>query len=80
VVAHFPYDAPLLGAVALAVDAANSQAVPARRDSLDRDAPHRDTRHQDTPHPDTINQDTPHPDTINQDTPHPDTINTATLS
>jgi glucokinase len=70
VVAHFPYDAPLLGAVALAVDAANSQTVPARRDSLDRDAPH-----QDAPH-----QDAPHQDTRRQDTPHPDTINTATLS
>jgi glucokinase len=44
VVAHFPYDAPLLGAVAMAVDAANGRdAVPAGPDAGRRDALHQDT-------------------------------------
>ncbi len=44
VVAHFPYDAPLLGAVAMAVDAANGRdAVPAGPDAGRRDALHHDT-------------------------------------
>jgi glucokinase len=49
VVAHFPYDAPLLGAVAIAVDAAQGhdavpagEASPPRRDTLPQDALPRD--------------------------------------
>jgi glucokinase len=44
VVARFPYDAPLLGAVAMAVDAANGRGpAPAGRDATPRDALHPDT-------------------------------------
>lgn len=40
VLAHFPHDAPLLGAVALAVDAA--AGIPRRQPALALDIPHRD--------------------------------------
>jgi hypothetical protein len=54
VVAHFPYDAPLLGAVAMAVDAARGRdAVPASEDA----APHDTGAHDTMPH-DAIPQDT----------------------
>ncbi len=44
VVAHFPYDAPLLGAVAMAVDAARDRdAVPASEDAAPHDAMPHDT-------------------------------------
>ena len=50
VVAHFPYDAPLLGAVAMAVDAANGRdAVPAGPDAGRREALHQDTINTGTP-------------------------------
>ncbi len=59
VVAHFPYDAPLLGAVAMAVDAANGRAaVPASRDATPRDATPEDATPRDTLHQDTINTGT----------------------
>jgi predicted NBD/HSP70 family sugar kinase len=68
VVAHFPYDAPLLGAVAMAVDAASGQAGPARRGGPDRDATHREAPHQDRPHQDGQHQNTPTADTVNTGT------------
>jgi glucokinase len=54
VVAHFPYDAPLLGAVAMAVDAARGRdGVPASEDA----GPHDTAAHDTMPH-DAIPQDT----------------------
>jgi len=37
VVAHFPHDAPLLGAVAMAVDAARGRAIADRQDANQHD-------------------------------------------
>ena len=37
VVAHFPHDAPLLGAVAMAVDAARGRAIASRQDTIQQD-------------------------------------------
>jgi glucokinase len=55
VVAHFPYDAPLLGAVAIAVDTAHGHdAVPAGEAS----PPRRDTQPQDALPRDAINTGT----------------------
>jgi glucokinase len=59
VVARSPYDAPLLGAVALAVDAARGRAVETTtQDSGTRDNRTRDTTTQDTKIQDTTTQDT----------------------
>jgi glucokinase len=77
VVAHFPYDAPLLGAVAMAVDAAQGrdaapagEASPSRRDTL----PHNDLPHNDLPHNDLPHNPQP------QDALPRDAINTGTPS
>jgi len=61
VVAHFPHDAPLLGAVAIAVDAARGRAEAgpaAGRDGQGRDDGGRAVPPGDTIHPDTINTGT----------------------
>ena len=66
VVAHHPYDAPLLGAVAMAVDAARDRAEAGR-------AAAHDTRSQD-------HADGDRAVPASQDAIHQDTINTGTLS
>jgi len=65
VVAHFPYDAPLLGAVAIAVDAAQGhdaapagEASPPRRDTLPENAPSQNAPPQDALPRDAINTGT----------------------
>jgi glucokinase len=78
VVAHFPYDAPLLGAVAMAVDAAQVVFEPGPDARLARGRGAGTS--EDTLHQDTLHQDTLHQDTLHQDTLHQDTINTGTLS
>jgi glucokinase len=65
VVAHFPYDAPLLGAVAIAVDAAQGhdavpagEASPPRRDTLPEKPPTQNPQPQDALPRDAINTGT----------------------
>ena len=70
VVAHFPYDAPLLGAVAMAVDAARAPRRRPRQRGR-RASRHRGARHRH----DTMPHDAMPHDAIPQDT-----INTGTLS
>jgi glucokinase len=72
VVAHFPYDAPLLGAVAIAVDAAQG------RDAAHADGPSPSLR--DALPPDALPQDALSENTPPQDSVPRDAINTGTLS
>jgi glucokinase len=59
VVARFPYDAPLLGALALAVDAARGRDEDTRiQDTSTQDTTTQDTRIQDITTLDTTTQDT----------------------
>jgi glucokinase len=61
VVAHFPYDAPLLGAVAMAVDAAQGWTQPGRAPGYDSRGPGgaAASGREDTIHHDTVNTGTP---------------------
>ena len=76
VVAHFPYDAPLLGAVAMAVDAAQGVAGPGHAVSHDGHPAH--GRGADGAVPASTGPASTGP--ASEDTMHQDTINTGTLS
>jgi glucokinase len=67
VVAHFPYDAPLLGAVAMAVDATHERAKPGGRQPGHGGRGRRRLRH--SQHQGTVHQGTVHEDTIDTGTP-----------